>query len=250
MAKRELGKNVSDPLDAHTKSFLTFLRNDWKEKKDRCFLYQHFSETRNSDEKIRKSISEFFYNVEKGRSLPLTLPLLIKFCNYCNKSPNHVLKFKNNDISNTLSFNIKRAELEIKNIGKDLLIPIQFDIHSTTILFIRFKNGMLDYVILSIDPSEPFNVVKDLKVNEDFFETIEIIPFIEPTYISAKKRFNEIIAGYQDNLSELNINRINPQKLTMFPSSLFSIEGTTTTIDDKIPIEEQHKKQKDFIQER
>ena len=159
MVKREKNKTISTSLDTYSRSFLNFLKKDWKENKykndknDGCFLYQYFSsKSQDPDEKIRKRISEFFYNIENGRAFPLTLPLLIEFCNYCEKTPNQILKFQQDKNQSDVACDIKTIEKRIRTklLNRNIILPIKADTRYTTTLYIRFKYNKIDYIVTSV----------------------------------------------------------------------------------------------------
>ncbi len=246
-------KNSSVTLDNHSKTFLNLLKKDWKEKDENSFLYNHFLKSRGTDEKTRKSISEFFYNIKTGRSQPLTLSLLLEFCKYCGQSPNGILKFSNDSFLNLLTCDIKTLEKKVKLSEKDVLLPIQFDIHGSTVLYIRSRDNTLDYVAVSISPEEVFNATEG---DDEYYQEIRIIPVIKRKYFDIKKYFDESRACYQADLAESDtqFNRLDPKKLDMFEPSLFYYDEASLaldSIDNKVePQPKKTRKQIPFSRER
>lgn len=262
MVNRKNGKKkmASVKLNTHIKTFLAFLKKDWKENKDKenkdekCFLYQHFSETKDSEEKIKKSISEFFYNIEKGRSLPLTLQLLIDFCEHCEKTPNQILKFQQGNNLCDVACDIKTIEKKIKTklLNRNIILPIKIDIRYTTIIYIRFKNNKIDYLVTNIPFLDLFPYDVEEKERNLFFYPTEIYVF--KTYVEALSEYEYRINKYTEDLSDDDdkINWINPKLLNMFETSLFyyeEVESVQESIKNKIEQSQQNIKQKTSLAE-
>ena len=217
----QTNRNNEKQLNPHIFSFFCTLQRDWEENRTLSFIYNYFKTKCECDEKrAKKAVSDFFYNIKSGRSVSLTLPLLIDYCDKYHRTPDELLDFNNVDPHNILN--------EIESIKSDLLLPLKTDGKGFASIVLEVKNGIKRFFCYKID-------IDDLYFYDDANDVglyADLCCF--DNFDEAMDQYNDYLIDYSKQIEELKIYDPHPDLLKQRQKSKLSSWEDKLSVDEHI----------------